>query len=452
MNIELSRGMASFALLGVASAAVSLSTFYFIGQARKAEAQPVVQVSLAVPLATTLLSADDMDTGPAIVARDGKLKSRETLTELVQQLGASPADASRALRAVYDAELIDPRRVRPGLEIKANFSGPDEAQLTSLSISNEAGRQILSKRVTGGDFIPVVLSAQTRPVARRISATIDTSIYEAALAQGARDQQVVDFARIFGYDLDFQRDIHPGDSFEMVYEEMVDERGNRVRTGEVLYAAINGKSLKKGYYQFTPSDDGVTDYFDKNGEAATKFLMKTPINGARLSSSFGYRRHPISGYNKLHKGTDFAAPTGTPVYAAGHGTIERANRYGGYGNYVRIRHANGYSTAYAHLSRFGKYKTGQRVRQGDIIGYVGSTGASTGPHLHYEVLVRGKPVNAMTLDLPTGRKLADTPEIMEDFLQRRGEIDALGMPQAEVELVSDQGSYPVDTVAVPPAP
>ncbi|MEM5515518.1 M23 family metallopeptidase [Henriciella sp. AS95] len=452
MNIQLSRGMTSVALLGVASAAVSLSTFYFIGQARKAEAQPVVQISLAVPLATTLLSADDMDAASAVSTRDGTLKSRETLTELVQNLGATPAEASRALRAVYEAELIDPRRVRPGLEIKANFAGPDHAELTSLSFSNEAGKQILSKRLSDGEFMPVVLSAQTKPVARRISATIDTSIYEAALKQGAHDQQVVDFARIFGYDLDFQRDIHPGDSFEMVYEEMVDERGNRVRSGEVVYAAINGKALNKGYYQFTPSDDGVMDYFDANGEAATKFLMKTPINGARLSSNFGYRRHPISGYNKLHKGTDFAAPSGTPVYAAGHGTIERANRYGGYGNYVRIKHANGYSTAYAHLSRFGKFRSGQRVRQGDIIGYVGSTGASTGPHLHYEVLVRGKQVNAMTLDLPTGRKLADTPDIMEAFIQRREDIDRLGADEAGVTLVSAEEAFPADAAAAPPAP
>ncbi|MGB3626457.1 MAG: M23 family metallopeptidase, partial [Henriciella sp.] len=273
------------------------------------------------------------------------------------------------------------------------------------------------------------------------------------LAKGARDQQVVDFAKVFAYDLDFQRDIHPGDQFEMVFEEMVDERGNRVRGGEVIYAAINGKALDKSYYRFTPSDDGAVDYFDPNGEAATKFLMKTPINGARLSSNFGYRRHPISGYNKLHKGTDFAARSGTPVYAAGHGTVERANRYGGYGNYVRIRHANGYKTAYAHLSRFGKYRSGTRVRQGDIIGYVGSTGASTGPHLHYEVLVNGKQVNAMTLDLPTGRKLVDTPEIMAEFESVRDEIDAMRLGTDGQQMVSGQdGNFFLNTELAPPAP
>ncbi|MEL6782689.1 MAG: M23 family metallopeptidase, partial [Pseudomonadota bacterium] len=184
------------------------------------------------------------------------------------------------------------------------------------------------------------------------------------------------------------------------------------------------------------SDDGVTDYFDPNGESATKFLMKTPINGARLSSRFGKRRHPISGYTRMHKGTDFAAATGTPVYAAGHGTVERASRYGGYGHYVRIRHANGYKTAYAHLSRYGSgIKSGRRVRQGQVIGYVGSTGASTGPHLHYEVIVNGKHVNAMSLRLPTGRKLSG--DMLDEFLTTKREIDAVRVAQgAEIEIAA----------------
>jgi len=241
---------------------------------------------------------------------------------------------------------------------------------------------------------------------------------------GAADQQVVDFAQVFAYDVDFQREVHPGDKFEMVFESLSDERGNIIRRGDVLYASLNGKAVDKGFYRFTTPDEGVTDYFQGNGESATRFLMKTPINGARLSSSFGRRRHPISGYSRLHKGTDFAAPSGTPIYAAGHGTVERASRYGGYGKYVRVRHANGYKTAYAHMSRYGPgVKSGRRIRQGDIVGYVGSTGASTGPHLHYEVYINGKPVNAMALKLPTGRKLANTPEIMTAFEARRDEID-----------------------------
>jgi len=456
LSFQLSRGMTSLVLLGAMSGVATISTLYMVAQSRQAEAQTPAPVTLATPLATTVLSAEEFTDMIPDQRRDATLKPRETLIELVRDLGAQPSDAARSLQALYDAELVDPRRVQAGLEVKAHFRGEGEnAQLTALSLSNEVGKQILSRRTADGGFTPLVLQAQTRPVEKRITATIDTSIYEAALAKGAHDQQVVDFASIFAYDLDFQRDIHPGDEFEMVYEEMVDERGNRVRTGDVLYAAINGKALDKAYYRFTPSDEDVHDYYDRNGEAATKFLMKTPINGARLSSNFGYRRHPISGYNKLHKGTDFAARSGTPVYAAGHGTIERSSRYGGYGNYVRIQHKNGYETAYAHLLRFGPgIRSGKRVRQGDIIGYVGSTGASTGPHLHYEVLINGKQVNAMTLKLPTGRKLAETPDIMAAFDERRAEIDAMrgaGQMLASGD-VPERGEGLIDVDGTPPAP
>ena len=456
LSISLSRGMTSLALLSTLAGVTTLSTFYLVGQSRHAEAQTLPPVTLATPLASTLLTADGFSDPIAAERRTGTLKPRETLIELVRDLGAEPSDAASALRAIYEAELVDPRRVRAGLSISAHFRGEGEtAQLTSLSLSNEAGKQIMSRRMSDGSYRPMVLQASTTPVTKRVSAKIDTSIYEAALRGGAHDQQVVDFASIFAYDLDFQRDVHPGDEFEMVYEEIVDERGNFVRNGNVIFAAINGKALNKSYYRFTPSDDEMVDYFDTNGDAATKFLMKTPINGARLSSNFGYRRHPISGYNKLHKGTDFAAPTGTPVYAAGHGTIERASRYGGYGNYVRIQHNNGYETAYAHLSRYGSgIRSGRRVRQGDIIGYVGSTGASTGPHLHYEVLINGKHVNAMRLKLPTGRKLVDTPEVMAEFEKVRAEIDALRINTGGMTLVSATAEEKplIDTVSTPPAP
>ncbi|WP_084422135.1 M23 family metallopeptidase [Henriciella litoralis] len=438
--------------IGAVAVGLSMSAFHFLGQSKAAEAQVSPAVHLATPLAATLLSAQGFEAQDDLIVRDGTLKSRETLLGLVQELGADSSQAAKSLQVIYDAELLDPRRVRAGMTVQAQFRGntPETAELVSLSLSEDSGKQILSKRKSDGEFMPVVLQARTQPVERRIKAKINSSIYEAALSNGAHDQQVVDYATIFGYDLDFQRDIQPGDEFEIVYEELVDERGNRVRSGDVLYASLNGKALNKSYYRFTPEEGGEPDYFNYNGESATKFLMKTPINGARLSSSFGYRRHPISGYNKLHKGTDFAAPTGTPIYAAGNGTIERANRYGGYGNYIRIKHANGYSTAYAHMSRFGKYRTGQRVRQGDIIGYVGTTGASTGPHLHYEVMINGKQVNGMKLDLPTGRKLAETPELLKAFIERRDQIDAFRNGDADVQ--SPAQMLTMTSYEAPPAP
>ena len=361
---------------------------------------------------------------------EGQLKRRDTLSDLLIRLGASPADAHAALKPLFDADLVDPRRLRPGLTARATFETDDAnsniVHLVGLTLRSEADHSFLVTRASTGDFEATRLDARLYPKAIRVAGTIETSIYQAALADGARDQQVVDFAQVFAYDVDFQREIQPGDRFEIVYETLVDEDGTPIRNGEVIFAALESQALDRAFYRFTAKDDGITDYYDAKGESARKFLMKTPINGARLSSHFGKRRHPISGYTRMHRGTDFAAPTGTPIYAAGHGVVERASRYGGYGHYVRIRHANSYKTAYAHLSRYGRgIRSGVRVRQGQVIGYVGSTGASTGPHLHYEVMVRGKHVNPMRLNLPTGRKLVETPDVMKVFEAHRQEIDRI---------------------------
>jgi murein DD-endopeptidase MepM/ murein hydrolase activator NlpD len=380
------------------------------------------------PLAVTLLSATDIQPPAApLETVTGTLARRETLTGLVQRLGAPPNEAAGALQTLYDKELIDPRRLRPGMEAEVFL---DDGHLSALNVKAEAGRNLFITRSMDGDWTAAALNARMIPHYQRVSAPIETSIYEAALKLGAGDQQVVDFASVFAYDVDFQREIHPGDSFEMVYETYTDEAGHPVKAGNLLYASLNGQALKRSFYRFTPSDDGETDYFDSNGESATKFLMKTPINGARLSSSFGNRKHPISGYTRLHKGTDFAAPTGTPVYAAGNGTVEWSARRGGYGNYIIVKHANGYKTAYAHLSRYASgLRKGRRVRQGEVIGYVGSTGASTGPHLHYEVYINGTPVNAMKLKLPTGRKLAESPDMLAEFETAKDTIDTIRAEQ-----------------------
>ncbi len=374
----------------------------------------------------------------------GTLKRRQTLADLITSLGASPADTYAALQPLYEADLLNPRRLLPGLEAELTFEQTDGTtpNLIGLTVRTAEDHSFLVERLSDGEFDATRLRTRLFPAHKRITETIESTLYEAALAAGAGDQQVVDFAQIFAYDVDFQREIHPGDTFEIVYEAFVDERGTPVRTGDVIYASLDSRSTSKGFYRFETPDDGVVDYYGADGSSATRFLMKTPINGARLSSSFGYRRHPISGYNKLHKGTDFAAPRGTPVYAAGHGVVERASRYGGYGNYVRIRHANGYKTAYAHLSGYGAgVKSGRRVRQGQVVGYVGSTGASTGPHLHYEVIRDGKHVNAMRLKLPTGRTLEGA--ILETFDLHRASIDQLrdrlgGAQPVDIETVAAQ--------------
>jgi murein DD-endopeptidase MepM/ murein hydrolase activator NlpD len=353
------------------------------------------------------------------------IRRNETLSGLLDRLGAPRAEANGAVYAA--SQVMDLRRVRPGENVTAWLEtdpGDGRVRLTGLSLRPEVERQVLVSRTTTGDWVSHELLAKLTPGINYVSGEIEQSIYETALSQGASDQQVVDYADVFGYDIDFQREMRTGDTFSMLYETYVDERGEPVKTGALLYATMDGEALKKTFYRFTPADDGQVDYFDETGQSAKKFLMKTPINGARLSSSFGNRRHPILGYTKLHKGTDFAAPPGTPIYAAGNGRIERAGPNGTYGNYIRIRHANGYQTAYAHMKGFARgMRPGAVVKQGQVIGYVGTTGRSTGPHLHYEVYINNKPVNAMALKLPTGRKLEG--EQLEAFNQERARIDAL---------------------------
>ena len=233
---------------------------------------------------------------------------------------------------------------------------------------------------------------------------IKNNLYNSAIDSGVEPNIIVEFARIFGFEVDFQRDIRKGDWFEILYEKFEDDN-NRVRdTGKIIYASmyVNGEEIN--LYNFKYKND--EEYYDIKGKSITKSLMKTPINGARLSSSFGMRKHPILGYNQMHRGTDFAAPSGTPIMASGSGTVIRARWCGGGGNCVKIKHNSTYETIYAHMKAFARgIKEGRKVKQGQIIGYVGSTGLSTGPHLHYEVIVNGKKVNSQKLKLPSGKIL-----------------------------------------------
>ena len=254
-------------------------------------------------------------------------------------------------------------------------------------------------------------------VARNI---ITSSLYNSAVSSGVEPNIIVEFARIFGFEVDFQRDIRKGDWFEILYEKFIDDN-NKVRdTGKIIYASmyVNGQEIN--LYNFKHNND--EEYYNIKGKSITKSLMKTPINGARLSSSFGMRKHPILGYNKMHKGTDFAAASGTPIMASGSGTVTRARWCGGGGNCVKIKHNSTYETIYAHMKSFAKgIKEGRKVKQGQIIGYVGSTGMSTGPHLHYEVIVNGKKVNSQRLKLPSGKVLKGN--VREKFELERIKID-----------------------------
>jgi len=230
------------------------------------------------------------------------------------------------------------------------------------------------------------------------------SLYKAATDQNIPPNTIIEFARIYGFQVDFQRDIRKEDKFQIMYEVFIDKNNKVIETGEILFANLNLSGQDNSLYYF--DKENVEGHYDKNGKSVQKALMKTPINGARLSSSFGMRKHPIDGFNKMHRGTDFAAPKGTPIMASGNGIIKKAGWCGGGGNCVKIKHNSTYETVYAHMSKFARgIKKGVRVKQGQTIGYVGSTGKSTGPHLHYEVIVNGKKVNSQKLKLPSGKIL-----------------------------------------------
>ena len=259
---------------------------------------------------------------------------------------------------------------------------------------------------------------------------IKNSLYSSAINSGIKPNIIIDFARIYGFQIDFQRDIWKNDRFQIIYENFLDSKENILDTGNILYANLILKGKDNSLYIFKTKEG--YEHFDSAGRSIKKSLMKTPINGARLSSSFGMRKHPILGYNKMHRGTDFAAPEGTPIMASGSGKIIRAWWCGGGGNCIKIRHNSTYSTVYAHLKNFARgIKEGTRVTQGQIIGYVGSTGMSTGPHLHYEVIVNGKKVNSQTLKLPSGK-------ILKGKERKLFEVDKIKLNVLKSELINSE--------------
>ena len=267
---------------------------------------------------------------------------------------------------------------------------------TTIAITKNEENKIVSEKIITKLYKKKILSENI----------IKNNLYASAVNVKINPDTIIEFARIFGFEIDFQRDIRKNDYFKILYEKYFDESGEFIKSGSILYAhmSVNGREIS--LYKFGKDKD--YGYFDINGKSVEKALMKTPINGARLSSPFGMRKHPILGYNKKHMGTDFAAPSGTPIMASGSGTITRAKWCGGGGNCVKIKHNSTYETVYAHMRNFAKgIKVGKKIRQGQIIGYVGSTGMSTGPHLHYEVIVNGKKVNSQKLKLPSGKVLKD---------------------------------------------
>ena len=306
----------------------------------------------------------------------------------------------------------------------------DKTKIIDFTIEIDKKKNILFVRNENKKgFISKIIEKNLTKTLTFKESIITNSLYRAALDQGIKPNIIIEFARLYGFTIDFQRDIWKNDTFQIIFEEFKNEDGSVVETGNIIYTNLNTKNTDNQLYKFEYEDNKI-DYFDENGKSVKKTLMKTPINGARLSSSFGKRKHPILGFTKMHTGTDFAAPKGTPIMASGDGKVIKASWCGGGGNCVKIKHNSTYQTVYAHMSKFGRgIKKGVRVKQGQIIGYVGSTGLSTGPHLHYEVIENGRKINSQKMKLPSGK-------ILKGKLRKKFEVNKIKTDVLKSELIS----------------
>ncbi|HKJ73082.1 MAG TPA: peptidoglycan DD-metalloendopeptidase family protein, partial [Alphaproteobacteria bacterium] len=305
----------------------------------------------------------------------------------------------------------------------------DSGQMEPVKVSLFSGdtHEVTVARDGTGEYVvsdePVKLAAGAHRKHHSKHATLYTSFYDAAINKDLPADMISKLLRIHSYDVDFKQTVRAGDSFEVFFDLEKSNDSRETEPGEMLYTSMTVRGETRRFYRFrTP--DGSVDYYDEDGNSAKKFLMRQPVKSARMSSPYGMRHHPVVGRNRMHTGVDWAAPRGTPILAGGDGVVEQAGRKGGYGNYVLIRHANGFKTAYGHMAGFAKgLRPGVRVSQGQVIGYVGSTGMSTGPHCHYEVLVNNRFVNPMTIHVPRGRQL--TGKLLSRFQKERSRIEAL---------------------------
>jgi len=312
-------------------------------------------------------------------------------------------------------------------------------KLLSLAFSPSVDHDITVTRATDGSFAAEDQKKDLKVQYHRAGATIDSSLYLAAMQAGIPADVVVEMIHMFSYKVDFQRDMHPGDRFEVLYSYYYTPEGQAAKEGNIVYASMDLGGRNVTLYRYQPDPNEPADYFDAKGVSAKGMLMKTPVDGARITSGFGMRFHPVLGYTRMHKGIDFGVPVGTPVMAAGSGTVVIEGRLGGYGNFLKISHGNGYATGYGHLSRFAPgIHMGSHVRQGQVVAYSGNTGLTTGPHLHYEIFVNNKQVNPLKVKVATGRRLAGRQ--LRDFLVERLHIDSeLASMPLETKLADSAG-------------
>ncbi len=349
-----------------------------------------------------------------------KIKSGDSIQRILLKEGIPQSEINKIYSKII--KKYDLRKIQEGQAITIVFDSNNKKNISRLSfaLDNLSTAHLYANQ---DDYDIKIIKKNLEKKNFLAKGVITNSLYNSASKAGVDPEIIIEFARIFGFEIDFQRDIRENDEYKIFYERYEDDEGEVHNNGNVLFAYMKNDGKEISLYRYTDKNK-ATGYYTSDGKSIERALMKTPINGARLSSTFGFRRHPILGYNKLHQGTDFAAPTGTPIMASGSGVVERASWFGAYGKFIMIRHNSTYKTAYAHLSGFAKgIRSGSRVQQGQVIGYVGSTGRSTGPHLHYEVLVNGKRVNSQKLNLPSGKNLVGAEK--EDFENIKKNIDKL---------------------------
>lgn len=429
LTLELTSGEASVplpgdALIGADAPRMAMAPLS-IGNAATASALESLNAGRPLAIGVSPTTPSDTPSAPEASLKSFTVKSGDTLGRILKRAGADGNTANAAIRSLKG--VFDPRDLKAGQTIDVTYTPASSANsadgFAGFEIPLDYATRVHVTPAPEGGYraIEVQQDLETRHV--RAEGTINWSLFAAGADAGVPSKVMAELVRAFSWDVDFQRDIRKDDSFEVMFEQKLNEAGRPVYNGRIVFAALTLSGERKPIY-LHQMKDGSLDYFDDQGQSAKKALMRTPIDGARLSSSFGNRKHPILGYTKKHSGTDFAAPRGTPIYAAGDGTIDSAGWNGGYGKYVRIRHNSEYSTAYAHMKSIKRgIGKGKRVRQGQVIGFVGSTGRSTGPHLHYEIIRRNVKVNPMRVKMPSGQKL--NGQELESFVVSRDDLNSI---------------------------
>jgi len=364
---------------------------------------------------------------PRYVNIEYTVKQGDTYESIINGLDVPNIEKKKILKTITKNKNLNVLKLNQKISFKIDKK--NNTKIKNFIIEIDKKNNIFFERTDDNStFISKIIEKNLIKKITFKEAIIKDSLYNTAIKIGIKPNTIIEFARLYGFQVDFQRDIWKNDTFQIIYEEFKNQEGSIIESGNIIYANLSVQNTDLKLYKF--EYENKIDYFDENGKSIRKTLMKTPINGARLSSSFGKRKHPILGFTKMHTGTDFAAPKGTPIMASGDGIITKASWCGGGGNCVKIKHNSTYQTVYAHMSKFGRgIKKGVRVKQGQIIGYVGSTGLSTGPHLHYEVIENGKKINSQKLKLPSGK-------VLKGNLRKKFEVNKIKIDVLKSELIS----------------